>query len=148
MYEALLALHNLLRWVVLAAALWAVVRAISGWMSQQSWTSTDVTSGKVFTYSITLQLLVGLGLYALSPVTTSAFGNMAIAMQTRDIRFFVAEHLVYMVLAVVAAHIGSARARRATTDMARFKTATIFYGVSLVLIIVGIPWWRPLLRGM
>ncbi len=148
MYEALLALHNVLRWLVVATALWAVVRAISGWMSAQPWTSTDRTTGNAFVIAITVQFVVGLVLYGLSPVTTAAFGDMGAAMAQRDIRFFVVEHLVYMLLAVVAAHIGRARAGRATDDRSRYKTAAIFYGVSLVLILVGIPWWRPLLRGM
>lgn len=148
MYEALLALHNVLRWLVVATALWAVVRAISGWMSAQPWTSTDRTTGNAFVIAITVQFVLGLLLYGLSPVTTSAFGDMGAAMAQRDIRFFVVEHLVYMLLAVAAAHIGRARATRAADDRGRYRTAAIFYGVSLVLVLVGIPWWRPLLRGM
>ena len=38
MYPIVLSLHNLLRWVVLAAAIVAVLRALAGWLGRKPWT--------------------------------------------------------------------------------------------------------------
>ena len=57
-----------------------------------------------------------------------------------------AEHAVTMILAVAFAHMGKALAPKASTDAGRWRRAALWYGASLLLILGGMPWWRPLLR--
>jgi hypothetical protein len=97
--------------------------------------------------TIDLQLLVGLILYfAVSPLTRMAFQNMAVAMKDHELRFFSVEHTTYMLIAVILAHVGAVMSRRAATDRAKYRAATIAYAISLLVMLAGIPWWRPLLR--
>jgi hypothetical protein len=143
MYSITLAAHNIVRWIVIAAGLWAVLRVWRGWMSRAIWTDMDLSAGKLFANMIGLQFVLGIILMAMSPLVREGFGDMGAAMQTRGIRFFIVEHPVTMILAVALAHIGLARVRRATSDSARFQTGAIFWGIALAAMLGGIPWDRP-----
>lgn len=137
MYPWLLALHSVVRWIVILAGLWAVVRAFRG----GTWSATDEAAGKWYGISLDVQFLLGLLLYGIfSPVTFTAFASMAAAMRDATLRFFVLEHVVLAVAALALAHIGKTRIRRQPTDAAKFRTAAIFYTISLVLVLLATPW--------
>lgn len=152
MYLSALVVHNLLRWVVLALALYVLIRALAGLAGGRSWSSADAAGGRWFTLSMDVQLLIGLLLYGvLSPITQSAFANMGATMKDPAARFWAVEHLVMMLLAVAFTHIGRARTRKVPTDAGRHKAAAIFFGLALVALLAGIPWpgmadGRPLMR--
>ncbi len=148
-YGIVLALHNIMRWLVLLAGLIAAGRALYIWLGRREWTSMDGQPGLFFVIAMDLQLLLGLLLYVvLSPITTSAFRDFGAAMSNSGIRFFLVEHALTMVVAVVLAHIGRAMSRRATDGQAKARTAAIFYTLALIVILLGMPWFRPLLPTM
>ena len=149
MYTGLLALHSVLRWVVILLGIWAVVRALS--RGSRPWLPADDAAGQWFGTSLDVQMLIGLVLYGIfSPITRMAFGNMGAAMRDPVIRFFVVEHASLMILALAFAHVGRVRVRRARVDAAKFKTAAIFYSIALLAVLLATPWpfravGRPLL---
>ena len=148
MYSVLLILHSVLRWLVLIAAVAAVVRSWSGWMGGRAWTDADRGVGKLFTISMDAQLVLGLLLYfVVSPLTRAAMQDMGAAMAVRETRFFAVEHLGIMLVAVIAVHVTSVLARRGSTDASRFRRAAIGYTMSLLLVLAGIPWFRGLWPG-
>ncbi|MGW8251897.1 MAG: hypothetical protein ACWGO1_14745, partial [Anaerolineales bacterium] len=115
MYPIVLGAHNIVRWVVLILGVIAVGRAIYGWLTKGEWTDTDRRLGVFYTSSIDVQLLLGLILYIfLSPITREVFRNFGEAMGNPGMRFFGLEHALYMILAVIFAHLGSAFSRRAS----------------------------------
>jgi hypothetical protein len=145
MYHFLLDVHNLLRWVILIVAVVALVMAISGAFTRGTWTERQTGIGRLFTISVDLQLLVGLLLYfVFSPITTGAFAHFGQAMHVADTRFFLVEHFPLMVIAIVLIHIGAARARRVNSP----TPAAILYTLAMVLVVIAIPWGRPLLPGL
>lgn len=154
MYDVFLTLHSLLRWVLLVAGLVAVVRAFAGWTGGKPWTAADARAGRIFSIVFDVQFLVGLILYvALSPISTAAFSDFGAAMGDSVQRFFAVEHLVGMFVALALVHIGAVKARKAADARARHRTAAIFFGLSLLVMLVSIPWpfmtsgaGRPLLR--
>jgi hypothetical protein len=154
MYDLLLFAHSWLRWLVLLAVLMAVARAAGGVSTRRPWTPVDDRAGMWTTASLDLQMLIGIVLYGfLSPVTKSAFVDMAAAMRAAPIRFFVVEHPVGMIVAIALAHIGRGRVRKAATSEAKHKTALIFFGLALVVLLLSIPWpvgpgARSLFRGL
>lgn len=146
-YVLVLSLHNVLRWVVLGTAVFALVRMFGGLAARRGWLALDRKAGQWLTISMDVQLVVGLLLYfVLSPITTSAFANMGNVMSVSALRFYVVEHILLMVVAVVLAHVGTAMARRAATDRARFTRSAIFYSLAVLSVVAAIPWDRPLLR--
>ena len=102
--------------------------------------------------ALDLQMLIGLLLYfALSPVTTEAMKNMSAAMQNPMLRFWAVEHLTAMLGAIVLAHVGRALARKGRTPESVRRRLLIFFGLAVILMLVGIPWpgfpnERPLFR--
>lgn len=154
MYTPLLVLHSWIRWVVLLLGLIAIARAVAGVQTRRPYTPVDDSRGRLFVISLDVQFLVGLVLYLwASPFTTAAFLDFGAAMRNGPLRFFVVEHLFGMVAALGFAHVGRVRLRRATDSAQRHKTALIFFGLALALILISIPWpglpaGRPLFRGL
>jgi hypothetical protein len=141
MYPFLLTLHSILRWVVVILGVIAIIRGFAGWLGRKDWAATDDKLGLAFTISLDLQLLIGLVLYFFaSPITMGALQDMAAAMGNSVLRFFTVEHVFGMVIAIIVAHVGRALARRATTDAGKHKRAALFYLVSLLIVLVSIPW--------
>ena len=151
-YGSLLWTHSLLRWVVVIAGAVAVARAIRGWSGRKRWTSADDLSGLLYTIALDVELLVGLVLYAgVSPFTAQAFSDFGGAMGDAVLRFWAVEHPFGMLIGISIAHIARVRVRRAAGDAGRFKLAALLFGLSLIVILVSIPWpWmeaaRPLIR--
>lgn len=153
MYNFLLILHNFLRWIVVIAAAISVVRAFRGWRGSQPWTTADDRAGLIFTSAMDLQLLIGLLLmFVFSPVTKAAFSDMGSAMSDAVLRFFVAEHLPIMIIAIIIAHIGRARTKKIADDVLKHRTAFTLFGMTALLLLMAIPWpfiadyGRPWLR--
>jgi hypothetical protein len=154
MYLWVLALHSVLRWLVLLFGLVAVGRALSGWAGARPWTPGDDRAGRLFGRTLDVQVLLGLILYALlSPITHAAFANMGAVMRDPTLRYFTIEHVFAMIIAIAFVNIGRVRVRKMATDVARHRAATIFYGLALLAILMGIPWpfmkvGRPLIPSL
>lgn len=145
-YTIFLAFHNIIRWLALAAGLISVTRSWNGLLEKKIREKKDRLAVKTFVIAMDVQFLLGIILYfALSPLTKKAFSNMAEAMKDTELRFFVAEHFILMLAAVILVHIGSAKIKRAATDEAGFKYGSIFFSIAMVLIVAGMPWARRLL---
>ena len=137
MFEGLVALHNVLRWVVLIAALVAVVTAFIGWLGRRSWTPRDRLIGTLFAVSMDLQVALGLVLwvrYLQLP------GGLGAAMGDPGLRFFAAEHFLGMIVALVLIHAGQIIGRRASSDTVRFRRTALFFLIATVVIVASIPW--------
>jgi len=146
MYEFVLWFHNVMRWIVVLLAVFALLRSYMGWVGKKTWGKPDRLAGMMFSMGIDIQLLLGLLLYfILSPITTGAFKDLGAAMKISEIRFFTFEHIFFMILAVILAHLGSALSKKATVDVDKHKRAAIFFTLTILVILVGIPWSRPLL---
>jgi hypothetical protein len=142
MHQTVLATHAFVRWLVLLAGLVAVAKMLAGYIKSAQWTIADRRAGLFFTIALDIQFLIGIVLYMTSPLVRNARADMAGAMHVSNIRFFVVEHPALMTAALVIAHVGSVMARQAPADRSKFARGLAFYGLSLVLIAVGIPWAR------
>ena len=141
MYELTLTLHSIVRWVVLIAGVIAIIQALAGWRRSRPWTAGDNRIGMIYTTSLDVQLLLGLLLFfVLSPITRAAMSSMGSAMQNEVTRFFLVEHFPLMLIAIIIAHIGRSRARKASDDNGMHRLSFILYAISLVLILLAIPW--------
>lgn len=140
MYPIVLSVHNILRWLVVIAALVALVRAYRGWLGKGDYTRADDRAGMVFTGLLDLQALVGLILFFfLAPSTLSLLdgsGSMANAIT----RYFGAEHTLMMFAALAAAHVGRAMVKKADSEQGKFRRMALWFTVAVVLILVAIPW--------
>lgn len=134
MVSVLLVLHNLVRWVVIILAILALVRAYRGWLSSQAWSPRDRQIGVFFTSALDTQMLLGLLL-----IVFVGFSNLD---------DFLIHHIIPMIVAIAIAHIGSVRAQKAPDDPVKYRMAALFYSVAVLIILVSIPWGKPLFPGL
>jgi hypothetical protein len=128
MYEAVLFLHNLVRWVVLAFGFLALWRP-------------GAKEGAFFAHALTLQVVLGILLAFVSPLFQGALANLDALMHTPgEARYFVAEHWVGGLVALGLAHAGLSQARKGK------PRARLLFALALALVLLSIPWFRPLLR--
>jgi hypothetical protein len=152
MYSLALLLHSWIRWIVLVLTLLAALGGLRGRLGGSAWTPAHRKMNLMATVAIDVQLLLGLALYLfLSPFTSEAFGDFGAAMSTPTLRYWVVEHAALMLIALVLAHVGNVSARRANSDEARHLRSAVFFGLVLLLTLVGTPWpglssGRPLFR--
>jgi hypothetical protein len=134
MYTTVLTAHSFLRWVIVAAGVWAIVSVLPSRVRDGR--PASVLPGLIFSIMIDVQVLLGLLLYlALSPITTTAMQDLGAAMKIGSWRFWAVEHPVMMMAALVCVHVG--RGRRGTPTTRR---ALIAYAIALVAILVATPW--------
>lgn len=134
--------HNLFRWIIVLSGCWALMRVWSGLLTKAAWGKQDRIAGLVFSSALNVQFLLGIALIAVSPIMRSVMmsKNFGAAMKDGTMRFFLIEHPTMMLIAVIVAQIGFSISKRAPDDEKKFKKAAIFYTISMVLILLAIPW--------
>ena len=143
MYIGFLHLHDTLRWLLLLSIIIILAKYLTGWLGGKQYTKVDNILGIVFTSIMDLQFLTGIVLYFfLSPITKHAFDNFGEAMKDSELRFYAVEHITMMLIALILVHIGRVKSKKAKTDLAKFKTAFIYYLIATVVIVAAIPWSR------
>lgn len=136
MYTFLLHFHSGLRWLILVAVVIAVIKSLIGLFGGSEYSKFDKIVAVAFVGMMHLQLLTGLILYFFySPFITY---NMSDPVQ----RFWSVEHLALMIFAVVAAQVGRSISKKTQDAQVKFRFQSIFFGMSLVLMLLGIPWGR------
>ncbi len=138
--QTVLGIHSIVRWLILLFGLWAILRAIIGVSGKSAYGAADTKAGLFFMIFLDIQFLLGIILLFISPITQSAFGDMGAAMSNKGLRFFTVEHEILGLAAVALVHIGRGKIKKLTDDAKKHKTALIFFGIAMVLILALIPW--------
>lgn len=139
MYAPLLVVHSWGRWLLLAAAAFAVVRLLARGPASP----LDRVSRMAVVVAADLMLTLGVLLWVVSPYRPGGGMPMGTLMKDKALRFFSVEHPFSMVLVVVALHVGSVLARKATDEHQARKRWAVALGVALLLVAVMVPWpWR------
>ena len=140
MFFFLLNLHSVFRWMVLLSLLLAIHRAFRGYRNHRLFSPLD-NAIRHWTATIShLQLIIGMLLYLQSPIPRFFFADVGSSIKIPDVSFFSVYHLVLMLGAIAVLTIGSAKAKRRSTDREKFKTMLVWYSIALLLILVAIPW--------
>lgn len=140
MYNVLLFAHSWLRWVVLILALINIYKSFVGTKGSISYGKGEKGLAGAFVGCLHLTFVFGLILYFISPYAYQAFGGSESVMKNATLRFWAVEHAFVMILAIAAASIGKAKAKKAATDPEKFKAQLIFFSIALVLMLSRIPW--------
>lgn len=144
MYTGLSHTHSFLRYVLLALLIVAIVNAFRGWFRNTAFDRKDEKLS-LFTMIVThVQLLIGLGLYFVSPLISSGLVDMGKAMKDASLRFWVLEHPLMMIVGIVLITVGHSLGKRAERDVVKHRRVAVFFLLALLLIFFSIPW--PFMR--
>jgi hypothetical protein len=127
MQAFLIDFHSIFRWVVLLTAIGAVVLSALAASGSRPWDAVSDHFSLFFTVAMDVQLLIGLVLW--------------VAEQRWSISdtFLTWLHPLLMIAAVGLAHVGRVRADRVEGDKQRGTVAALFFGASLIVLVLAIP---------
>ena len=150
----LVVLHSYLRWILLVLLLVSIVKSLSGLNGKKALTAGDKKLWLFTMISAHTTLLIGLilvffGTYGLSKGLPEGIS----VMKDATYRFYLVEHPLMMIIAIVFITIGRGQAKKSIPDAVKFKKAFWFFVVALILMLAAIPWpsreiGRPLFPGM
>jgi hypothetical protein len=141
LYEFVLSLHSIVRWAVIAFGVIALLQALIGVFAAGEPGTASKRLGLVFLLSLDIQVLMGIALHVfLSPVTKQGMQDMGAAMKDPTTRFWVVEHGLAMLVALVLVHVGRLLARRAKSERAAHSRRFVTTLLALALIGWATPW--------
>ncbi|MEZ4730281.1 MAG: hypothetical protein R3E79_24395 [Caldilineaceae bacterium] len=118
--------HSGWRYVVLLVVGLALLKLLIGWLGGQRWSRLDQILGAATPIVIDIQWLLGIILWIMQQ---RWLGGSALVSW---------EHPTTMTLALIAAHIGWSRTKRATVDKTKFSTAFLGFLIAGLLVAVGV----------
>ena len=136
MYNMLKHAHSGWRWIVLILLVVAIINALMKWQSGKSFSESDKKINLFTLISTHIQFIFGLILYFISPLVQ--FGGDS--MKNPVTRFFAAEHISMMLIAVILITLGYSLSKRKADDTKKFRTSFIFFLLGLAVILYAIPW--------
>lgn len=135
MYNGLLHAHSGLRWILLLALVLATIIALIKWLTSSDKVKILKPFSLITLISAHLQLLIGIALYFMTP----RFQFSSEAMKDTVQRFFMVEHSLMMVIAIILITVGHSIAKK-KIGKAKAKSLSIFFGISLLIVLYMIPW--------
>ena len=155
MYNGILHLHNLLRWVILLLLLIALFRHMAGMMNRRAVTRGDQRVDLFLMITAHITFVVGIYQWIAGPWGLKLIRGqgMSDVMANDQYRFWAIEHITGMVIAIALITVGRAAIKRAV-DWRAHKKAFWFFLIALLLVLVSIPWpfregiGRPWFPGM
>lgn len=121
--------HSGIRWIVLILLVVAIITALSNKSVYEKKNKMLNLFTMVFFH---IQILLGFGLYFTSGKVNFQEGWMK--------GFFGMEHVLLMVIAMALITIGHSKSKKAATPALKNKAIIVFYSLTLLLVLAGIPW--------
>jgi hypothetical protein len=138
LYSILVLSHSILRWALLVFLLASLLIAITGYLKGKELPKIHAILFTLTGETSHLQLLFGLILYFISPKVLFS----SEAMKYPASRFFTAEHILIMLVAITLITVGSMLFKKTATPRIAYRRILIFFGLGLLLVLAGIPWGR------
>jgi len=99
----------------------------------------------ILTILVDIQFISGLILYFFNPNILGLWTNFSMVMKQRELRIIVVEHPILMLIFVGLIHYLNVSVKK-IENLNHYKKIIIISSISLIILILGIPWFRPLIR--
>ncbi len=136
MTETIQSIHSTLAYAVLTVLIIAVINAFVGLSSKRNFKPNDRSLSLVALIFCHIQLVVGLILWAVSPLGKEAMSQMSNAAM----RLTALEHPLVNIIAIVFITIGWSKHKKEESSNGKFKKIGIGYALGLILLLSRIPW--------
>ncbi len=140
MYNILKAAHSGWAYLLLIILFLATVNALIGFFGKKEFGNKDFSLALVGLIVTHIQLLLGLGLWAVSPWSSALFNNWTEVMNTPALRLLALEHPLMMIIAVALLTIGYSKHKKKIVSHGKFKMLSIFYTLSFLVVLSRLPW--------
>ena len=142
MYNGILHLHNLLRWVILLLILIAIVRSFVGMSSNKPFTNGDKKIGLFLMISAHVMFIIGIYQWIAGPMGLKMINaaGMSVVMKDSVSRFWAIEHPVGMLIAIILITVGRRQSKAPIADGSKHKRTFWYYLIALIIILATIPW--------
>lgn len=143
MYTGIVHLHNFLRWVILLLLILAIIRHLAGLTNKRPLTGGDRKTGLFLMITAHIQLLLGLIQWFVGDWGYKLLKNadgMAEVMRNPAQRFWVVEHNVGMLIAIILITAGRGVYKKNVPDVTKHKRAFWLFLIALIIILASIPW--------
>ncbi len=142
MQTGLLHTHSLLRWLIMGLLFWLLYRGFTQRRAGGAFTEGDRKAALFLLIFTHLQLVIGAiqwftGAWGIRMLDQMTMGD---AMHSRIHRFFLVEHSVGMLIAIVLITVGYSRSKRASGDAAKWNALYWPLVFALVVLLATIPW--------
>lgn len=140
MYNGLLHLHSVLRWVILILLLVAIYKSFTN--KKNAFTPGHKKTGLFLMICADVMLLIGIFQWITGPLGLKSIKTMGMSAVMKEpvLRFFAVEHFLGMLVAIIMIHIGYSYAKKNIPDVVKHKRTILFYGLALLIILISIPW--------
>lgn len=132
--ETLILVHSYLRYFILIALIVVILKSLLGWLQNKPYGVWDNKLGLYLFIFTHMQLLVGLILY----VTSDMVQFSGAAMKNGTLRYWLVEHSIMMLIAIVLITMARITSKKMTSDVARHRRMVVFNVLALVIILVAI----------
>lgn len=129
-------IHSTLAYAVLAVLLIAIINAFLGLSAKRNFTKKDRSLSLVALILSHIQLVVGLAVWATSPLGKDAMSQMSNAA----LRLTAVEHPLVNILAIALITIGWSKHKKEESSNGKFKKIGFLYFSGLLFILSRIPW--------
>jgi len=155
MYQAILYVHNIGRWIVLILLLIALLKSLAGMAGNKSYTNSDRKIGLFLMIAAHTMLLIGLYQWIAGPWGLHNIQNigMKAVMKDKVSRFWAVEHTFGMLVGIILITIGRSVGKKSLPNRPKHSRAFWLFFFALVVIFATVPWpfrdvARPLLPGV
>ncbi|RZK41586.1 MAG: cytochrome B [Pedobacter sp.] len=130
-YEILKSAHSGWRYIVVILLVIAVFTALKGWTGNKKYTEGNRKLNVFTLISTHIQLLFGIVLYFLSPLTKGPMGESLF-------RYWKVEHISIMILAVILITVGNAQSKKIVDEKGKHRAISVYFGLALLFIVVAV----------
>jgi len=140
MYNGMLHLHSVLRWVILIFLLVAVYNGFVG--RHKAFTPATNKTGRFLMIACDVMLVVGIyqwvaGDWGLKSIQQNGMGAV---MKNPGLRFYAIEHTTAMLISIILVHMGYSFTKKSVPDAQKHKRVLLLFGLALLIILISIPW--------
>lgn len=137
MYTGLLHLHSALRWVALILMIATIIDSLI--RMYRPFKENERKLALFSLISLHTQLIIGALLYFVSPIISTAI-EQGHVMKNPIGRFYLVEHLLGMLIAIVLVTVGYSKAKKQSEHWSKHRIIFFYYLVAFILILISIPW--------
>ncbi len=152
MFQNLLIIHSIMRWVVIVTLLLGIVSVFINKSQKNIYTSNHYFWFNVIKHLLNIQFVIGLIILTKSPMAQAFWSQINQALKWREIRFFGLEHPFMMILSILVFNFIIHKSKKFINSTKGFNYLFWGYLVVFILVFISIPWsfspftTRPLFR--